>query len=158
MGVAEHITRLMDTRRMRVMRNARGGGWAGGGGRALEGWAEEVEDHDIVLAFDPVPSNLRDAHTPLEVADNLGLVQELRVAASNGLELDGNLLPSADVDAWLKTRGKFEQAGSDQMVYAWLRPYPEKCHRKIPALSFSSIEISSQHEAPRLQCWLRPPS
>ncbi len=77
-------------------------GRMGCGERALEGGAEEVQDHHVVLPFDAVPANLRDTDAALEVANDLGLEQELRVAASHGLELDGHLLPGADVDAWLK--------------------------------------------------------
>jgi hypothetical protein len=39
----------------------------------LEGWAEEIEDHDVVLALHAVPADLRNADAALEVADDLGL-------------------------------------------------------------------------------------
>jgi hypothetical protein len=100
---------------MRESQNARGR-WRARIIIALERWAEEVEHHDVVFAFDAVPADLRDAHAALEVADDLGLIEELRVAAPYGLELDGNLLPGADVHAWLKSRCEIAKTGSGHMV------------------------------------------
>ncbi|KAI3487940.1 hypothetical protein L1887_48023 [Cichorium endivia] len=65
----------------------------------LEGRAEEVDDHGVVVALLAVPADEGDADTACEGLVDLGLILELRVLGLDGLELDGDLLTGDDVDA-----------------------------------------------------------
>ena len=66
--------------------------------KVLERGAEEIDDHGIVVAFGPEPTDERNANTTGEGLVDLGLVLKLRMLRLDRLELDGNLFPGDDVD------------------------------------------------------------
>ena len=66
----------------------------------LEGRAEEVEDHGVVVTLGAEPSDERNADAASERLVDAGLILELRVLGLDGLKLDGNLLAGDDVGAW----------------------------------------------------------
>ena len=66
----------------------------------LEGGAEEVEDHGVVVTLGAEPSDERNADAASERLVDAGLILELRVLGLDGLKLDGNLLAGDDVGAW----------------------------------------------------------
>jgi hypothetical protein len=65
----------------------------------LEGGAEEVEDHGVVVTLGAEPSDERNADAASERLVDAGLILELRVLGLDGLKLDGNLLAGDDVGA-----------------------------------------------------------
>ena len=66
----------------------------------LEGGAEEVEDHGVVVTLGAEPSDERNADAASERLVDAGLILELRVLGLDRLKLDGNLLTGDDVGAW----------------------------------------------------------
>ena len=64
----------------------------------LQGWAEQVDDHGIVVTLCPEPTDKGNADATGKRLVDLGLVLELRVLSLDGLELDGDLLARDDVD------------------------------------------------------------
>lgn len=65
----------------------------------LEGRAEQVEDHGIVVALGAEPSDEGNAHAAGEGLVDASLILELRVLGLDGLKLDGDLLTGDDVGA-----------------------------------------------------------
>lgn len=65
----------------------------------LEGRAEQVEDHGVVVALGAEPSYEGNAHAAGEGLVDASLILELRVLGLDGLKLDGNLLTGDDVGA-----------------------------------------------------------
>jgi len=66
----------------------------------LEGGAEQVQDHSIVVALGTEPPHEGNANTAGEGLVDTGLVFELRVLGLDALELDGDLLSGDDVGAY----------------------------------------------------------
>ena len=66
----------------------------------LEGRAEKVEDHGVVVTLGAEPSDERNADAASKRLVDAGLILELRVLGLDGLKLDGNLLAGDDVGAW----------------------------------------------------------
>jgi hypothetical protein len=67
--------------------------------KVLQGRAEQVQDHGIVVAFGSKPAHEGDADTAREGLVHTGLIFELGVLCLDALELDGNLLAGDDVGA-----------------------------------------------------------
>jgi hypothetical protein len=67
--------------------------------QVLEGGAEEVQDHGIVVALGAEPAHKGNADAAGEGLVDAGLVLELRVLGLDALELDGDLLTGDDVGA-----------------------------------------------------------
>lgn len=65
----------------------------------LEGGAEEVDDHGVVVALDAEPTDKGHADAAGQVFVHFGFILELRVFGFDGLELDGDLFAGDDVDA-----------------------------------------------------------
>lgn len=65
----------------------------------LEGGAEEVEDHGVVVTLGTEPSDERNADAASEGFVDAGLILQLRVLGLDGLKLDGDLLAGDDVGA-----------------------------------------------------------
>ena len=65
----------------------------------LEGWAEQVEHHGVVVTFRAEPSDERDADAAGERLVDAGLVLQLRVLGLDALEFDGDLFTRDDVGA-----------------------------------------------------------
>lgn len=65
----------------------------------LEGGAEQVQNHGIVVALGAEPADERDADAASEGLVDAGLIFELGVLGLDALELDGNLLTRDDVGA-----------------------------------------------------------
>ena len=63
----------------------------------LEGWAEEIQDHGIVVTLGSEPTNEWDSDTSSEGLVDAGFVLQLWVLGLDALELDGNLLSRDDV-------------------------------------------------------------
>jgi hypothetical protein len=64
----------------------------------LEGRAQQIDDHRIVVAFGTEPANKRDANTTGECFINFGFVLELRMLGLHRLQLDSHFLARYDVD------------------------------------------------------------
>ena len=60
--------------------------------KILEGGAEKIQDHGVVVTFGSEPPDERDANTARKGLVDLGLIFELGVLCLGGLELDGDLL------------------------------------------------------------------
>jgi hypothetical protein len=65
--------------------------------QVLEGWAKQVDDHDIVVAFNPIPVDVRNTHTTSPDLVQLGHLQQLWVLGLDGLKLDGALLSALHI-------------------------------------------------------------
>ena len=65
----------------------------------LEGRAEKVEDHGVVVTLGAEPSDERNADAASKRLVDAGLILELRVLGLDRLKLDGNLLAGDDVGA-----------------------------------------------------------
>ncbi len=65
----------------------------------FEGGAEEVDDHDVVVALAARPVDPGDAGAAQEGLVDLGLLLERRRLCNGGLELDGDFLASHGVHA-----------------------------------------------------------
>lgn len=65
----------------------------------LEGGAEEVENHGVVVTLGAEPPDEGNADAASERLVDAGLILELRVLGLDGLKLDGNLLAGDDVGA-----------------------------------------------------------
>jgi hypothetical protein len=65
----------------------------------LEGGAEEVEDHGVVVALGAEPPDEGNTDAASERLVDAGLILELRVLGLDRLKLDGNLLAGDDVGA-----------------------------------------------------------
>lgn len=63
----------------------------------LEGWAEEIQDHGIVVALSSEPTNEWDSDTSSQGLVDAGLILQLWVLGLDALELDGDLLSRDDV-------------------------------------------------------------
>ena len=66
--------------------------------KVLEGRSQEIEDHRVVIALGPEPSDEGNADAASEGLVNLGFVLKLRVFGLDALELDGDFLAGDDVD------------------------------------------------------------
>ena len=66
--------------------------------KILKGGAQEVNDHGIVVAFRPEPTDKGDANATSKRLVDLRLVLKLGVLRLDRLELDGDFLPGDDVD------------------------------------------------------------
>jgi hypothetical protein len=58
----------------------------------LQGWAEQVQDHGVVVALGSEPAHEGDTDTASEGLVDAGFIFELRVLGLDALELDGDLL------------------------------------------------------------------
>jgi hypothetical protein len=67
--------------------------------KVLQGRAEQVQDHGIVVALGTKPTYEGDTDTTSEGLVDASLVFQLRVLGLDALELDGNLLTRNDVGA-----------------------------------------------------------
>eukprot|EP00445_Apocalathium_hangoei_P061646 CAMPEP_0204094030 /NCGR_PEP_ID=MMETSP0360-20130528/190721_1 /ASSEMBLY_ACC=CAM_ASM_000342 /TAXON_ID=268821 /ORGANISM="Scrippsiella Hangoei, Strain SHTV-5" /LENGTH=312 /DNA_ID=CAMNT_0051043337 /DNA_START=633 /DNA_END=1567 /DNA_ORIENTATION=- len=65
----------------------------------LQGRAQQVDDHHVVVALHAVPMDVGDADATCKNLVQLGLIQELRMPGLDGLQLDGDLLPGLHVGA-----------------------------------------------------------
>jgi hypothetical protein len=65
----------------------------------LQGRAEQVQDHGVVVALGAEPAYEWDADTASEGLVDAGFIFELRVLGLDALELDGDLLTGDDVGA-----------------------------------------------------------
>lgn len=65
--------------------------------KVFEGWAKEIEDHRVVIAFGAEPSHKGNAHAAGERLVDASLILELRVLGLDTFELDSDLLPGDDV-------------------------------------------------------------
>ena len=65
--------------------------------QVLEGRAEQIDDHCVVVALSAEPPHEGHADTAREGLEDLGLIFELGVLGLHGLELDGDLLTRDDV-------------------------------------------------------------
>ena len=63
----------------------------------LEGWAEEIQDHGIVVALSSEPTNEWDSDTSSQGLVDAGLILQLWVLGLDALELDGDLLSRDDI-------------------------------------------------------------
>jgi hypothetical protein len=66
----------------------------------LEGRAEQVQDHGVVVALGSEPADKGDADTASERLVDAGLIFELGVLGLDTLELDGDLLAGDDVGTY----------------------------------------------------------
>mmetsp|Transcript_39474 Transcript_39474/g.118192 ORF Transcript_39474/g.118192 Transcript_39474/m.118192 type:complete len:278 (+) Transcript_39474:153-986(+) len=69
--------------------------------QVLQGWPKQVNDHDVVVALNPIPVNIGNSNTACEDLVELRLVKQLRVLGLDRLELDGNLLTRLHVGAYV---------------------------------------------------------
>lgn len=67
--------------------------------KVLEGGAEEVEDHGVVITLGTEPADEGDTDTAGKRLVDAGLIFELGVLGLDAFELDGNLLARDDVGA-----------------------------------------------------------
>jgi len=65
----------------------------------LEGGAEQVENHGVVVTLGAEPPDEGNTDAASERLVDAGLILELRVLGLDGLKLDGNLLAGDDVGA-----------------------------------------------------------
>lgn len=65
----------------------------------FQGWAEQVEDHGVVVTLGTKPAHKGNADTSSEGLVDTGLILQLGVLGLDALELDGNLLTRDDVSA-----------------------------------------------------------
>ena len=63
----------------------------------LEGGAQEVEHHHVVVSLDSEPVDVRNSDPALEYSVELGFVEQLGVLGSDWLELNGDLFVGLDV-------------------------------------------------------------
>ena len=70
----------------------------------LEGRAEQVQDHGVVVALGSEPADKGDADTASERLVDAGLIFELGVLRLDALELDGDLLTRDDVGTCRRQR------------------------------------------------------
>ncbi len=66
--------------------------------QVLERGPEKVNDHGVVVAFCPEPTDKRDTNTTGKGLVYLRLVLELRVLSLDRLELNGDFFAGDDVD------------------------------------------------------------
>lgn len=66
----------------------------------LEGRAEQVQNHGIVVTLGAEPAHEGNSDTAGEGLVDAGLIFELRVLGLDALELDGDLLTGDDVGTW----------------------------------------------------------
>ena len=66
--------------------------------QVLEGRAEQIDDHGVVVALSAKPPHKGYTDTAREGLKDLGLIFELGVLGLHGLELDGDFLARDDVD------------------------------------------------------------
>ena len=66
--------------------------------QVLEGRAEQIDDHGVVVALSAEPPHKGYTDTAREGLKDLGLIFELGVLGLDGLELDGDFLARDDVD------------------------------------------------------------
>jgi len=65
--------------------------------QVFKGWAQQVNDHDVVVTLDTEPVDVRDTDSTLENTVELGFVEELGVLRAHRFEFNCNFLISADV-------------------------------------------------------------
>jgi hypothetical protein len=80
--------------------------------KILQGGAEQVQDHGVVVALGTEPAHERDADTASERLVDASLILELRVLGLYALELDGDLLTGDDVGTWTRLAAVTSTGGS----------------------------------------------
>lgn len=105
--------------------------------KVLEGGAQEIQDHGIVVTLCPEPANERDADASSEGLVDSGFVFELRMLGFNRLELDGDLFARYDVGAQVDVS---KRATTDFAANSILVPDTEIL-RVIRCAAFSSNPV-----------------
>ena len=110
----------------------------------LEGGAEEIEDHGVVVTLSAEPADEGDTDTTGERLIDASLILELRVLGLDAFKFDGNLLTGDDVSTCRKGSEEpcEERAATDA--------YQGRCHRNCRYQSYDRYGTCYRHEGPAL--------
>jgi hypothetical protein len=108
----------------------------------LEGRAEEIEDHGVVVTLGAEPADEGDTDTAGKRLVDTSLIFELRVLGLDAFKLDGNLLTRDDVSAW---------KNMSEHVCEWRAKgiaYRGRYHRNCHYQSYDRCGIYYRHGGP----------
>jgi len=67
--------------------------------QVFQGWAQEVDNHDVVVTFDSEPVDVWDSNTTLKDSIELGFIEQLWVLGSYGFQFNGDFFVGSNVSA-----------------------------------------------------------